>query len=218
VHEGAHRPEASGEWGNVVHHAAQTLRDIELIVFSAVAVATMVRWRRRREPASAWLFATFGVLVILSAAGYLLPEASDQDPGWKHVTIKVLICLLLLFPYCLYRFMTTFERPPRWQQLVVHTLVAAAIVATVTMRHFPTEGESHSTGFTLYVALFVGEWVFLSVILVVRLWRASRTLPTIPRRRAQLLAAGAAVMATDLVLSSATPAATPASASRWSQN
>jgi diguanylate cyclase (GGDEF)-like protein/PAS domain S-box-containing protein len=194
-----------------VHHAAQTLRDIELFVFSAVAVATMVRWRRRREPASAWLVATFGLLVILSAAGYLLPEASEQDPGWKHLAIKVLICLLLLFPYCLYRFMTTFEPPPRWQQLVVHALVAASIVATVAMPHFPAEGTRRSTGFTLYVALFVGEWLSLSVIVVVRLWRASRALPTIPRRRAQLLAAGAAVMATDLVLSSATPASAPAS-------
>jgi PAS domain S-box-containing protein len=184
---------------------AQVLRFVELAVFVLVAAVATARWVERRGAPRAWLAATFGLLALVIGVGEVLPKDADgvAPVGWT----KALIVVLLLFPYFLYRFMATFERPPRWMSATGHALVAAVMVGTLAVHRFPQPGEVRSPGFTAYVALILVEWTFLSGVVSVRLWRAGKAQPTVARRRMRVLGSGAALLAAALVVAGAAPAA-----------
>ncbi len=112
--------------------------------------------------------------------------------------------MLLLFPYCLYRFMATFGKPHRSISVVCHALVVAVLLMTAVIP-FPRPGQPGTAAVAAYGLLIAAEWVVLSAVVVLRLWRAGIGLPTVARRRSQMLAAGAAVLAVNVVVSIATP-------------
>lgn len=189
--------------------AANVLRYVQLAVFLAAAVMAAERWVIRRGAARAWLAATFGLLALVILAGEVLPEVPDTTAErWAQ---KALVLVLLLFPHFLYRFMATFERPPRALDTTAHALTGAVLVATLLVGRFPQPGEPRSAGFSLYVVLVLVQWTFLSGVVARRLWRAGRGQPTVARRRMRMLSSGAAALASGLVLTAAAPSG-PASA------
>jgi PAS domain S-box-containing protein len=183
------------------------LRYVELGVFTLVALVAVRRWAQRRGVARAWLAATFGVVALALGVGDLLPRSPDS--ALVQAAQRVLVALIMLFPYCLYRFMETFERPQRATRAVVHGLVAAVLVATFTVRFAQPGEESRSAAVLVYLVLIGLEWVVLCTIVSTRLWRAGRGQPTVARRRMQMLATGAAVMAGAVVVTLLSPPAEP---------
>jgi PAS domain S-box-containing protein len=183
------------------------LRSVELGVFTLVALVAVHRWAARRGAARAWLAATFGVVALALGVGDLLPRSSDSV--YVHAAQRVLVALIMLFPYFLYRFMETFERPQRATRAVVHGLVAAVLVATFTVRFAQPGEQARSVPILVYLVLIGLEWVVLSTIVSTRLWRAGRGQPTVARRRMQMLATGAAVTAGAVVVTLLSPRAEP---------
>lgn len=182
---------------------------MELFVFTLIAAITSRRWLRHREAASGWLAAMFGILAGFLGLAQLL-SAPPYSP-LMLVVVKVFLAVLLLFPYCLYRFMATFGRPCRLVSGISHALLAGVLLVTVSIPRFPLPTERRSGLLVFYGALIVVEWVFLSAVVVIRLWRAGVGLPTVARRRSQMLASGAAVLAVNVVVSGLTPSHTQAS-------
>ncbi len=88
------------------------------------------------------------------------------------------------------------------------------MAATLTVPLFPQAGADPSAWLDPYALLIVVEWLFLSAVVVIRLWRAGRGLPTVAKRRTQLLAAAAAVVALAVILGAATPMASPTAISQ----
>jgi PAS domain S-box-containing protein len=172
------------------------LRYVELGVFTFVALVAARRWLQRRGAARAWLAATFGVVAAALGVGDLLPR--DSDSALVHLAQRLLVAAIMLFPYFLYRFMETFERPSRLVRALVHAVVAAVLLATFVVRFGDPEGP-RSAQIVVYLVLIGLEWTTLSTIVSVRLWRAGRTLPTVARRRMQMLATGAAATASAVV-------------------
>lgn len=172
-------------------------------------MATTTRWLRHREPATGWLAITFGLLAAVLGLFEVLPNDPQGLKIW--LVVKVSLCSLLLFPYCLYRFMASFEKPPLAIRIAARVLAGVVVVTTLLLPSLPQPGEQRPPWLLFYTVLIVVEWVFLSAVVAVRLWRAGRGLPTVARRRTQLLAAGAAVLATGIILSSATPSSTATS-------
>ncbi|MDQ1712687.1 MAG: hypothetical protein QOE45_2137 [Frankiaceae bacterium] len=183
----------------------QALRDVELAVFTLVALVALRRWVSRRGAARAWLAATFGVVAVALAAGDLLPQTSDS--ALVHLAQRLVVAAVMLFPYFLYRFMETFERTTRRQRVVAHALVAAVLVATFTVPFAQPGDNRRPAAIIVYLVLIGLEWVVLSAIVSTRLWRSGRGLPTVARRRMQMLAIGAAATAGAVVVALLSPTA-----------
>jgi PAS domain S-box-containing protein len=175
------------------------LKVLQPAVYGGLGVIAFVQWRRRRGPASAWLAASLGVLGLAVVAGEVLPETSaDAMVVWGR---KVVIAVLVLFPYCLYRFMASFARPARWVRVAATLLTVVVALGALVLPEVPAPGEPRPGSFQVYLVVLLIQWVFLSGLVAVRLWRAWRGQPTVARRRMQTMSLGAMGLALALVLS-----------------
>jgi PAS domain S-box-containing protein len=184
-------------------HAARALEYVQLAVFLLVAVIAAVRWLTRRGATRAWLAATFGLLGLVLIAGEVLPEESEGAAG--DVAVKALVALLVLFPYFLYRFMASFERPPAWLERAAIGMTTAMLVFTALLPHLPAPDEPQPAVLGPYILALLAQWTTLIGSVAVRLWRAGRGQPTVARRRMRLLGAGAGALAFALVVAVVSP-------------
>src|SRR5688572_16477618 len=120
-------------------NAARVLELVQLAVFLVVAATAGARWLRRRSAARAWLAATFGLLGVVVLAGQLLPETAET--GAEIAAQKALVVVLLLFPYFLYRFMASFDRPPQWLERTALGLVVTVLAMTLVLPELPGPDE-----------------------------------------------------------------------------
>ena len=180
--------------------AYEILRDIQLVEFLGLGLLAIRIWFQRRDKASAWLLATFGVLAVVVVAGRVLPE-TPQAPG-AIIAAKFLIAVLVLFPYCLYRFVRLFvKRPHRSIYVVANTLTAGLIAFTFFLPKFPKPGDPRPPILQAWILLLLAQWVFLSAVVGIRLWRAGKGQATVARRRMRTMSVGAVAFAVLLVVS-----------------
>jgi PAS domain S-box-containing protein len=176
----------------------EALQVLQPFVYGGVLVAALIRWRRHPGRAAGWLVATFGTLAVVVVLGRVLPDGSDGPAVlWAG---KALIATLVLFPYFLYRFVTSLVRPIPWVWVTVHVLTAAVVVATLFLPTLPGEDEPRPAWFRLFIAALLIQWVFASGVVALRLWRAGRGQPTVVRRRMRTMSIGAVGLALALVL------------------
>lgn len=173
----------------------------QLVVYVALAVVSARRWLADRGRARAWAALTFLVLAVVAAVGRTLPEDGD---GWTWAQ-KVLVATLALFPYLLYRFAATFERPPPWMERAAAALTAAAAGGIFLFRDLPDAGEDRSAAFQAYALLVLLQWGVLTGFVVWRLWRAGTGRPTVARYRMRLLSLGAATITGALAVAATAP-------------
>jgi len=180
-----------------VHTAAQTLRDVNIVAYTALGAVALLFWQRRRDRAAGWAAAAFALLAAVELLS-LLPN--HRGNGVEVAFVRVEVLLLVLFPYVLFRFTGAFRRPGRRlaNGLVVLTTVLA--IWTFALPSIPRSGEHWPPVFAAFVVLFAVHWVTLSVVSAVRLWRAGAGLPTVSRRRTRLMAGGASALALALIL------------------
>ena len=154
-------------------------------------VAIRLWWSRRARPAG-WLALAFLAMALLVTVGRLAP--SHPHGTIQYILQRGDIELLVLFPYLLYRFATTFAPPGRLMRLVVTSLTAGLTVFTFALTRFPATGESWSVGFAVYVIAFFVHWTLLSITVTVRLLRAGRGQPSVSAKRMRVLAFAAATL------------------------
>src|SRR5918999_2814097 len=106
--------------------AYSILQWIGLIVWPSLAVLAFRSWIKRRDAASAWLSATFGTFGLVVIAGQFTRNFGDS-PGEIWAT-KLLIAVLVLFPFFLYRFTATFTALVPWIRWSARLLTAAVII------------------------------------------------------------------------------------------
>lgn len=171
-----------------------------LVNFGLAAVAGRA-WRRHREPAAGMLALTFGILGVVVLAGNMLPVHShDALVGWAR---KLVVAGLLLFPYCLYRFMASFEPPRRRSDRVAAAMTAAVVLATAIAPRFPETGEARPGWWAPFVLAVLVQWSSLSVVVVIRLWQGGRDQGSIARKRMRTMALGSVCMNVALLLAAA---------------
>jgi PAS domain S-box-containing protein len=176
----------------------KALQILQLVVYTGLFLAALINWRRRPGHASAWLVATFGVLAAVVVAGQFLPQDST-DPV-AHWAGKVLIATLVLFPYFLYRFTTSLIKPIAWVNLIGTALTVSVAIVALFLPPFPAQDAPTPLWLEGYLAALLVQWVFLSAVVAVRLWRAGRGQPTVARRRMRTLSLGATGLALALVV------------------
>jgi signal transduction histidine kinase len=162
-----------------------------------LAVLAMRRWRDRRDPAAAWLALAFLSIALLVTIGRLVP--AHPHGVLQDIEQRLDLELLVLFPYLLYRFATTFAPPGRTLQRVVATLTTGLTVFTFALPHIPSSGESWPPGFAVYVVAFFIHWTLLSISVTVRLWRAGRGQPSVAANRMRMLGFASAALTVALL-------------------
>jgi signal transduction histidine kinase len=188
---------ASRTRGAVLHALVITVGIANSVLLVVLAVLATRRWRNRRDTAAAWLALAFLAIALLVTVGRLVP--AHPHGVLPYVAQRLDIELLVLFPYLLYRFATTFAPPGRRLQQIVTALTISLTVFTFALRDFPASGESWSAGFVVYVAAFFVHWTLLSVAVTVRLWRAGGGQPSVASNRMRMLGFAAAALTVALL-------------------
>ena len=176
----------------------EVLGYVQLVLYVGLGVIAFLQWRRRGGEPAAWVAATFAVLAAVVIAGEILPE--DSASTGIDAAQRVVIAVLALFPYFLFRFMASFESPGRVLHVIAALLTGATIVGTFLLDHFPESDEPRTDAFQAYIYLLLTQWVVLLGAVTFRLWRAGRGQPTVARRRMRTMSIGSAGLAITLVI------------------
>jgi hypothetical protein len=100
---------------------------LNLALLTLAAVISLRLWRAQSGRAGLWAALAFGSLAAVVDLGALLP---DDPSGFLEVLAqRLLIAVLVLFPYLLFRFTTAFERRARFElMLPVHETAGRRVV------------------------------------------------------------------------------------------
>jgi signal transduction histidine kinase len=175
-----------------VHALVITVGVINSVSLAALAVVAVRLWIAHRSSAAVWLALAFTAIGLLVTVGRLVP--SHPHGAAEYLAQRLDIELLVLFPFLVYRFATTFVPPGLLLRRVVPALTIALTVFTFVLPRIPAAGESWSLGFTLYVVAFFVHWTLLSISVTVRLLFAGRGQPSVSAKRMHMLAFAAATL------------------------
>jgi signal transduction histidine kinase len=187
---------------------AETINDIlgyvSATAFGLLGVVSFSHWLRRRDSPSFWAALCFGTLGAVALAGQVLPEMATSD--FEFVAQRVLVVVLILFPYLLFKFTAAFDPSSRrlgWSAAAVTT---GLIAWTIALPDFPQTGEHRSLAFSIYLYALVLQFGSLSMIAAYRLWRAGRDQPSVARNRMRMLSLAAAALTATIAFAVAAPA------------
>ncbi len=169
---------------------------VQIAAYGVLALVTFQRWLRIRDVASAWAAAMFAVLAGTVGAAPLIPDDAQS-------ATKLLVSLLVLFPYLLFRFAAAFRVPGRRVEVVVASIAAVASSAVFLFEELPQEGEALTAGVAVYTVFVVAYWVGTSAVVAAWFWGGGAGRPTVVRLRLRTLAAAVAILAVALLLASA---------------
>jgi signal transduction histidine kinase len=165
------------------------VNSVSLVILAAIAIRL---WSTRRARATGWLALAFIAIALLVTVGRLVP--AHPHGFLEYVGQRLDIELLVLFPYLLYRFATTFVPPGDVLRRFVPALTVGLTLFTFALPHIPTAGEPWPLGFAIYVIAFFVHWTLLSITVTVRLLVAGRGQPSVSSKRMQMLAFAAATL------------------------
>ena len=113
---------------------------LNLVAFVALGVISLRGWLARRDPATGWAAATFGVL----GAVVLLARVVPQHPhGFlEGALLRFEIVLLVVFPYFLFRFTNSFGPPSRRLFAGVSAMTVALSIWTFALPDIPRGGRA----------------------------------------------------------------------------
>jgi diguanylate cyclase (GGDEF)-like protein len=182
------------------------LRVAVLGVFTTLAASLLTRWRRGDGgPAAAWLGASFAVLAAVAIAGIVDADGLGRARGtWPW---KLIVAVILLFPYCLTEFTASF-RPASRRILRACRTVTGLLVAW-TMFLPPVQPGTRPPIFGPYALAVVIQWTAFSLLAAGWLWSSARHEPAIARRRMRTLGAGALFLNAALVTRALSASAAP---------
>jgi signal transduction histidine kinase len=187
---------------------ADVLGHVNVFVFAAIAVVCLLQWRRRRDDPTRWAALTFALLGAVALAGEIIDALYGSDGAGPWVD-RVVIASIVLFPYLLFRFGASFQSPRRVIEAAAGALTAAVFVWSFFI-DLPEEGESWSTEFAVFVAVFLIQWTLLLAYVAWRLWRAGDGQPSVIRYRVRVLSVGVIALSVALVLAGAAGGTPPA--------
>lgn len=183
--------------------AVQTVDYINAAVFALLALAAVRLWHEGRGRPALWAALTFGAVGVVVLAAQIFPDEPAND--FEEVVQRLEIALLVVFPWLLYRFTTTFERASRGLERFLAVMTGVLVLWTFLLPDVPADDEPQSTTFRAYLIAFLFHWTALSIVAAVRLWRGGRDQPSVARRRMRLLAAAAATITAAILLAALRP-------------
>jgi len=188
-----------------VHDAIQAFRYVDIVAYIGLGVVTFFFWLGRRDEASKWAAIAFGDISLLELLA-LVPEHSGNLP--ERALGRVVIALLVVFPYFLFRFTNAFRKTSRELGYLLLSLSAILVIWDFALPKIPQAGEPRPAVFQAYAIVFFIHWAVLSSVSASSLWRSGSAQPTVARRRMQLLAIASATLTLAILLAVATTSKT----------
>jgi signal transduction histidine kinase len=187
---------------------AETVNDIlgyvNATAFGLLGFVSLWHWLKRRDPPSFWAALCFGTLGAVALAGQVLPEKATSD--FEFVAQRVLVVVLILFPYLLFKFTSAFDPSSRRLRWPAAGGTAGLIAWAISLPDFPQTGEHRSLGFSIFLYALVLQFGSLSTIAAYRLWRAGRDQPSVARNRMRMLSLAAVALTATIFFAVAAPA------------
>ncbi len=185
-------------------HWTQVLFDVSVVEFVLLAALTALQWMRHRMRGAGWVALSFAILGGVSLAVKLQPSLLTNPNE-----AKVLVALLLVMPYCLFRFAATFRAPRPLVRAFALAVTAGMVIFTFWLQYLPTRGFTSPPQFLAYRVSLAVAFGFLLSYVVGSLIMAGRGEPPIASTRMHLLGIAVAglevyVLVTALGLSGAT--------------
>jgi signal transduction histidine kinase/CheY-like chemotaxis protein len=162
----------------------------------SLAVVAVMRSRRggRPERWGAVAFAALAVALLMAAL------AGHERSEWVG---KLLVFVLLAFPYALLRFAASFGGVSAFFARLATGVTFAMLAATIILPALPAEGSPRPGWSAAYVGAALVFWTALSLTAITILWRGGARQPTLARRRARLMAAATGGMNVLILLAGA---------------
>jgi PAS domain S-box-containing protein len=193
---GGNRPWIAG--GAELERTVDLLSYINNALYVALATVAFVQWRRLKSESAAWLALTFALLAGIGITSLFLGgDPGDEAPLW---VTKLLIVAVVLFPYCLYRFMATFVHRKEWRRRLALFGTLAVVLFTLLVPELPGPGEPRSAVVNIYLLALMVQWSSLLILVAYHFWRAGRGQPSVARRRMRLLSLASLGMTLALVV------------------
>jgi signal transduction histidine kinase len=183
--------------GAVLHNTVHVLHYVNLVAYVALGGVTLLFWLRRRDRPTMWAAIAFGSLGLLELLS-LIPNHAGNLP--ERAVGRVVIALLVVFPYFLFRFTNAFRAANRRLANGLFVLSAILVVWTFALPRIPQQGQHRGGAFQAFVTVFFIHWAVLSIVSASSLWRAGRAQPTVARRRMQFLALATGFLTLALLL------------------
>lgn len=178
-----------------VEHWIRVLADVSLVEFVLLAALTALQWIRHRIAGAGWVALSFAILGGISLVVKYAPGFVTHDAA-----AKVLIALLLVMPYCLFRFAASFREPSDLVRVAAVAVTLGIVVFTFTLQYIPLNGGPPPPHWVAYRTAFLVEFTFLFAYVVVRLFMAGLGEPPIAAFRMRLLALAVAGLQVQVVV------------------
>ncbi len=176
-------------------HWTQILSNVSLVEFVLLAALTTLQWVRHRIRGAGWVALSFAILGGLSLTLKIDPGlVTDQNVA------KALIALLLVMPYCLFRFAATFRTPSLPVRSLAIVVTVAIVAFTFSLHYLPVPGSPPPPYFLAYRVSFLVSFGFLFGYVVVSLFLAGRGEPRLAATRRHLLAIAIAGLEVQVVV------------------
>ncbi len=176
-------------------HWTQVLTNVSLVEFVLLAALTSLQWLRHRIRGAGWVALSFAILAVLS-----LTVKIDPAVVTHQFVAKSMVALLLVMPYCLFRFAASFRTPSRIVRFLAVGVTAGIIAFTFWLKFLPVSGSPPPPYFLAYRVAFAIAFGFLFSYVVVRLFLAGRGEPPIASTRMHLLAIAVAGLEVQVVV------------------
>lgn len=177
------------------------LQWLTLFAYVALGLVTFVLWRRRHDRPSFWVFLTFADLGSIVIAGRILEQFEGTESLALDIITKILVAILVLFPYFLYRIAYAFAPGGRVAHLAAAVPTGIVVLWTFFLPRFPEQGEPQPQSLRVWAYALLFQWVLCSFLVAVRFWRAGSGQPTITRSRMRMLALAATALSVGIVIS-----------------
>ncbi len=176
-------------------HWTHVLSNVSLVEFVLLAALTAYQWVRHRIAGAGWVALSFAIL-----GGLSLVIKVDPTLVANQNVAKGLIALLLVMPYCLFRFAASFRTPSLTVRAVAAIVTAGIIAFTFSLSYLPRPGMPPPPHFLAYRIAFAVAFGFLFAYVVVRLFVAGKGEPPIASTRMRLLAVAVAGLEVQVVV------------------
>lgn len=177
---------------------AEIVRHLNIVVLAALAVLTFFKWRQAGGEPGRWATVAFTALALLFLERRVVPD--DPDAVVLQVLDRVVIAFAVAFPYFIYRFTTSFKGAPRLLHLLVTLLAGASIVWTLFLPRLPVDEDPRPSWFVAFIVVVLAQWVLLSVISALFLWRGGRGQPLVARARMRALSVAAITLSLAILI------------------
>ena len=178
----------------------QALEVVNLIAFAGLAVLAFLLWKERKDPPSFWMSLTFVDLGAVVVAGRVL-DLLDEGSPVVEVAEKILVAVLLLFPYFLYRVAHAFASGSRIAHLAAALSTTIVVLWSIVVPSLPEENEPRPEWFQLFIVAVLFQWVLCSLLVAVRFWRAGTGQPPVTRKRMRTMSVAATALSVGIVIS-----------------